>query len=169
MTQTDLEDWIDSVRTQKTVLWGSSEYLFGALGPVEGITVRTTTMPLFVLLSSGTVLVIGVLLIYTRRQQRLYMLGPVAALLIVLIFVNPALAAIAGQAAVLGLVLIILATLLSWLFRQAGKQAILRTSMASTISTPHLLPRERRELAALDGSALTTGSSQHPTIEPTGL
>jgi hypothetical protein len=166
MTQTELEDWIDSVRTQKTVLWGSSEYLFGALGPVEGITVRTTTMPLFVLLSSGTVLVIGVSLIYTQRQQRVYLLGPVAALLIVLIFVNPALAAIAGQAAVLGLVLIMLATLLSWLFRQAGKQAILRTGMDSTISARHVLPSERRALAA---TALTTGSSQHPTIESPGL
>lgn len=157
----ELEDWNGATRTGGMVLAGSGEYLFGAMGEADTLTVRTMLLPTYVLLVAGSILVFGLMLIYSRR--RILVVMAMGAGISCLIFLHPSYASIAGQVAVFGVILAVAAGLMAWLVRRVTRTPA--PVPALTRSTRDV----RRELvgSSVDGTTtLAAGSSRLPAGRP---
>ena len=150
-----LEAWIGATRTQAKVHAGSREYLFGAMGQTNRLTVRTTMLPTYFIAVAGSIFVMGMLLIYSKR--RVLVLALVASLIMLLVFLHPSYASIAGQIAVFGVLLVAVTRLLMWLIRNTGRPAT-PSSAVEVAAFPQL--SKRGSSVAEQVTALLTGSSQ---------
>lgn len=156
LTLKELEDWNGATRTGGQVLAGSSEYLFGAMGQADRLSVRTTLLPVYLLVVAGSILVFGLLLIYSGRRM-LVVLG-FGGLVGALVMVHPAYASIAGQIGVFGVALAIMAGFLRWLVRQVGAQPVSRAVVATRGTS---VSRGSSSMAAPEGkTAIAVGSSR---------
>lgn len=115
LRQADLENWSGSMRVQSNVLYGSSEYLFGAMGEPEKLWVRTAPLPIYVITVAGSILVFGLLLLQAKRRHRLGILCVAAGVIAAVVYVHPSYGAVGGQVVVLGTVLVVIAGTLKWL------------------------------------------------------
>lgn len=119
LTLAELEDWSGGTETGAKVLAGSSEYLFGAMGETEQLTIRTATLPVYVMVVAGSILVIGLVFVYSG--QRTIVLLAVATLISGLVLVHPSSASIAGQVSVFGVLLVAAASFMSRTFRDSNR------------------------------------------------
>ena len=152
---TDLEAWSGAKRTGAKVMAGSRQYLFGAMGEMDRLTIRTTTLPLYVIVVGGTIFVLGVLYLYVRRKWIVFVV--VAAGTFALVFLHPSYASIAGQVAVFGALLVTTTNLLAWLGRQSHRSHRPLHPLSST--PPVRLPR-RGSSVVEQSTTLMSGSSQ---------
>ena len=150
--QTQLENWSGAMRVKSNVLLGSNEYLFGAIGEPDTLWVRTTPLPIYVVVIAGSILVFGLMLLQARRQQRLSMLCVAGCIIAAVIYVHPSYGAIGGQVVVLGTSLVVLASGLKWLYRGASRRTVSRRMPRST----RIMPRSDsgRELQPTLGTSL---------------
>jgi hypothetical protein len=120
--------------------------------------VRTTTLSLFVLFSAGVFFVVGLLLVNAQRHERGVLLLIVAAALAAGIYFNPSLAALSGQAAVLGLALVTITAILNQILRRDSR-LIDDDDGVSPLSANRA--RINKQLTSpLATTALSAGSSQ---------
>ncbi len=119
--QDALEQWTGATH-QQPVLIGANEYLFGAFDAVDQVTVRTATIPFCLLLCSGGVFAAGLLLINAPRLRQPVLLLPITGAVLLLAIYNPTISAVAGQASVLGLALVLVSHALHWMIVQPGSR-----------------------------------------------
>gem|GEM_PF-6198686 len=151
-----LEEWSGARLTGDRVLAGSREYLFGAMGETEGLSIRTTSLPIYVLTVAGSVFLLGLVLLYYRR--RAVTLFAVGALIGALIFLHPSYASVAGQVAVFGMLLVLFMTFLRWLVKQT---AVRRAATSGHDSGFDLSPAPREVGSSVVGTTtLAAGSSR---------
>ena len=147
----ELEEWSGATIIGDRVLAGSTEYLFGAMGETKGLSIRTTTLPMYVIILAGSVFLLGLVLLYYRR--RVITLVAVGALIGALIFLHPSYASIAGQVAVFGMLLVLFMTFLRWL---ANQTAVRRAATSAHDSGFDLAPVSRVDSGS---SAVVTTST----------
>ena len=124
LSQSQLEAWIGAMRLERKKLWGSNELLFSGVGPVEELSISTSNLSIYTLATVGSVLVVGLLLVYVKKSQRLMLIAIVGTALFVVVMINPRVAAIAGQTAAFGISLVATATVLAYQHRQAVKRGM---------------------------------------------
>ena len=157
----ELEEWSGATITGDRVLAGSTEYLFGAMGETKELSIRTTPLPVYVLVLAGSVFLLGLLLLYYR--SRVNTLAAVGTLIGALIFLHPSYASIAGQIAVFGMLLVLCMMFLRWLARQTAVRRV--TSPADSgfeLSPVSRTPRS--SVVVTTSTTLAAGSSRitHP-------
>jgi hypothetical protein len=131
LDQAQLEHWIGA--PPRAAPTGQvNEYLFSAFGDVDRCVVHTAGRSWIVLAASGAALLAGLLLIYVRRLRHPATLLSAAVLLLAAGMVYPEPAALAAQAAVLGLVLALAAAILA---RGLARQRPLPAEKASSVLT----------------------------------
>jgi len=115
LDQAQLEEWVGLPPAERDLAAGGvNEYLFSTLGSINDAELRTASRSLIVLAASGAVLLAGLLLIYwPKARHPASLLVATVALAGVLVWM-PEPALLAAQAAVLGLVLALVAGLLSY-------------------------------------------------------
>ncbi len=109
--QKDLEDWIGATH-QAPIPSTTNRYLFTTFGAPYQMEVTTLSQGVLVFVASGTLLVVGLLFVYFpifRHPVTLLVLGIVV---FALAWFRTELAVLAGQAALLGLALVLVAYLL---------------------------------------------------------
>ncbi|MEX0938069.1 MAG: hypothetical protein WDZ59_09430 [Pirellulales bacterium] len=144
MEQSQLETWVGAQRGT-SVPSTTNRYLFSSLKNVQPLRISTADRSLIVLLASAVTLGMGLLLLYVRasRHPGVLLAGALALMALGLVYPEPAM--LIAQAATLGLLLAVLATLLKLvLTRQRQAPVVVRgsaSSMASPIqSTESLAP-----------------------------
>lgn len=147
----ELEEWSGGTITGDRVLAGSTEYLFGAMGETDQLSIRTTTLPIYVLSLAGSIYIVGMLLLYYKRRDLVLLV--VGLLIACLIFLHPSYASIAGQIAVFGSLLVAAAGFLKWMVRQTGRST---ADIASSDSS------------GFGGSSLQTPSQRGSSIATVG-
>jgi hypothetical protein len=114
MTQFELEKWAGASELIAPTV-AQNEYLYSGLAPVLSIEFITAPRWLIVLVASSTVLAVGLLWIYMPAARRGWIVVTAAALIAVLAVAFPVPALLLGQAAAIGVVVV----LLSWLLKRA--------------------------------------------------
>ncbi len=142
-SQAQLESWIGATAGAQPPPGATNEYLFQVRHVPDQLHVRTATRATVVLLCSGVVLLLGLILLYVpaSREPGVILALSVVLLAVGLLYPEPAL--LAAQAAVLGVVLVVISALLKRLAARP-KQEVLAPSVSSLI-TP--------QRAASDGAA----------------
>ncbi|MGA2067221.1 MAG: hypothetical protein ABSG86_19775 [Thermoguttaceae bacterium] len=115
LDQAQLEDWVGLPHAERGLAAGGvNDYLFSTLGTVEVAELRTASRSMIVLAASGAALLAGLLLIYLpkTRHPASVLVATVALAAAAVWWPEPAL--LAAEAAVLGLVLALVAGLLSY-------------------------------------------------------
>ena len=166
MDQAQLETWVGLAHPSQTAVpAGVNCYLFSTLGTASHCELRTVSRAAIVLLASGVALLLGLLLIHVRaaRHPAALLAGTVLLAAAGIQYPEPAL--LAAQAAVVGLVLALLAGLLS--HSVARRHHLLPfEEPISSIST-----QSRFKVAATAGSTSTqtlpaAGAALQPDNEP---
>lgn len=136
LEQPELESWMGA-SAWDPVPEATSRYLFSSLGPVERCELRTAGRSTIVLAFSGIVLVVGLILIYVPAGRHPATLLLAAVVVAAMLAVWPAAALLAGQAAVLGVGLTLMAGLLhrSLSRRRRGRPAETSSSIFDRGST----------------------------------
>ncbi len=164
--QQDLEDWIGASR-QDPVPTATNRYVFTSFGVPSELRVATFARSWILLIASGVTLIAGLLLIYLPSLRHPACLLTTGVLLLGLGLVRPELTVVLAQAAVLGIVLVVVARLLRHAVARgdAGEPAVLgRSQFAESKTTELQYPRGE------GSSRITTGSApvaiQMPSAEP---
>jgi hypothetical protein len=129
MKQRQLEEWMGASE-QDMPPRGTNEYLFGTLGHLPNLELITAHRRFLVLTASGTVLTVGLLLIYVRRLRNPAILLALAVVLAGITLAAPEFALILGQWSVLGWLVVLSALVWKWL--QSGRTAWLRAPRQSS-------------------------------------
>jgi hypothetical protein len=142
LNQEELETWVGTThRTAPSD--GLNVYLFSTLGAIEGGEVKTAARAWIVLLSSGTALLIGLLLIYLPSLRHPATLLALAFGLLSLGVIYPEPTILLAQTSSIGLVLALITGLFVRLFPHRRKipaeSAIMKLELPSTKS-PHPIP-----------------------------
>lgn len=135
MDQHQLEAWVKASR-QEPLPRGVNEYLFGTLGRWPLLHFTSASRPLVMSVASGSILLVGLLLIHVPRLRSPAILLVAAVLLALAALAAPDFAIVAGQGAALGLIIALAAAAVSWV---AAARATVAPPPASTIVTR---PRE---------------------------
>jgi hypothetical protein len=130
MDQRQLEAWIDATPQDPPPL-GVNEYLFGTLGRWPTLQVRSASRRLIVPVASGFVLAVGLLLVHVRRLRSPGVLLAAAIVLAAVALAAPDFAMLAGQGAMLGLAVAIVAA--GWAWFASGHPVPRSSVMSSTI------------------------------------
>ena len=139
LDQAQLESWIGVRTSVAAVPATANRYLYGALGPVSRCELRTASRAGIVLGASGAALLVGLLLIYFPRARHPASLLTAPVLLASLGIMVPEPAILGAQAAALGLVLALMAGLLSHMvvrWRRAPAPAERVSSVTAVVSLP---------------------------------
>jgi hypothetical protein len=147
----ELEEWSGATITGDQVLAGSTEYLFGAMGETNQLSVRTTLLPIYVLTLAGSIYLLGVLLIYYQRRALILL---VVGVLIACLIFHPSYASIAGQIAVFGSLMVAATSFLKWLVRQTGRPAVLTVQTRDSSGL-----RETPEMVGRGSSSVIVGTT----------
>jgi hypothetical protein len=137
LSQAELETWVGTVH-RAAPSDGLNVYLFSTLGTVEGGEVRTASRAWIVLLSSGTVLLAGLLLVYLPPLRHPVALMALAFGLLSLGMIYPEPTILLAQTSSIGLVLAMIAGLFVRMFpyrrKPASHSAIIKPDIPSTRS-----------------------------------
>jgi hypothetical protein len=140
LEQEELETWVDASH-RASLPEGLNVYLYGTLGTIEGGEVRMAARAWIVLCSSGTALLVGLLLIYVPFLRHPAALLTLAFGLLSLGLIYPEPTIMLAQTSSLGLVLALITAMFARLFprRQAGvaEPAAVKVELPSTRS-PHV-------------------------------
>ncbi|MFZ5831087.1 MAG: hypothetical protein ACOY3P_13430, partial [Planctomycetota bacterium] len=145
LEQPELEQWCGA--PNRTPLPAeTNRYLFSTFGPVAEVEIVTVSRPLLVMVASGAVLAFGLLLIYVPilRHPITLFLGAVAILATGVLYPQSTL--LLAQAALLGLALVLLASILKMLVNRGGQRALPEASRI-------VLPSEQAEERAMPNSS----------------
>jgi hypothetical protein len=139
--QAELEQMLGAAE-QDSLPAATNQYLFSSVGPLMTVEVHTAARAVLVVAASGFTLLIGVVLIYfpqVRHPAAIVALGLVC-LSLGAIYPEPVL--LAGQAAVLGLTLVLLARLLHWTIalRRYHRPSIARMNPPARAGAPRSKP-----------------------------
>ena len=148
LDQAQLETWVGSARPSLApVPAGANCYLFSTLGTISHGELRTASRSVIVLAASGAALLIGLLLIYlpAARHPATLLTATVLVAAVGLQYPEPAL--LAAQAAVVGLLLSLLAGLLS----------------RGLVRRPRSVPFDEHP-SSLSAAASLSGRSQFPVV-----
>lgn len=137
----------------------TNQYLFSSLQVPQGLELQTASRATIVLLCSGVVLIAGLIFLYVPalRQPGVIFAGAVVLLALGLIYPEPML--LAAQAAVLGLIMVLIAGLLKRLATRRHYEIVVPGS--SSLMMPS---RATTESPVLLGSPPTNPSSATTTI-----
>lgn len=131
--QSDLEKWSDAQSLPEAPT-DTNRYVFSAVGPMTSLDVVTINRTLLVLAGSGTVLAIGLALLYLPVVRRPAILWVGALTLAVAALVCPEPALLAAQAALLGAALVLMAVAIhSYLNRRRTRPFVVRSGPSSII------------------------------------
>lgn len=137
LSQAELETWVGAEH-RAAPSDGLNVYLFSTLGTIEGGEVRTASRALIVLLSSGTVLLIGLLLVYVPSLRHPVALMALAFGLLSLGMIYPEPTILLAQTSSIGLVLAMIAALFVRMFpyrrKPVSHSAIIKPDIPSTRS-----------------------------------
>jgi hypothetical protein len=171
LDQAQLEDWVGLPRAERGLATGGvNDYLFSTLGTINDAELRTASRSMIVLAASGAVLLAGLLLIYwpKARHPASLLLATVALAGVLVLMPEPAL--LAAQAAVLGLVLALVAGLLSYTLGRRRQSLLWAETPGSAIGssvrsgrTPHPVAAGAPGEARVPGGA---GSGSSPSGPP---
>ena len=142
LSQADLETWVWAGQRHPAstpVPAGMNNYLFSSLGRIGPLEIITAGRSTIVFISSGLVLLAGLLLIYVRAARHPVVLLLAATILAGLTAIYPEPGLIAAQASAVGLALVLLALFLRQL--TAGRRQPLLVEVSSAV-TP-VLPTPR--------------------------
>ncbi len=163
--QQDLEDWIGASR-QQPVPTATNRYVFTSFGVPTELRVVTLARSLILLIGSGITLLLGLLLLYAPALRHPAVLLTAGVALLGMGLVRPELSVVIAQAAVLGIVLIVVAKLLRLAVTRGGvaEPSVLGRSQYSDSNMTEL------RYPHMEGSSrITTGSApvaiQMPTAE----
>jgi hypothetical protein len=134
MDQRQLEAWIDATPQDPPPL-GVNEYLFGTLGRWPTFHVTCAHRRLIVPVASGLILAVGMALVHVRRLRTPGVLLSAAVVLAAAALAAPDFAMLAGQAAVLGLVVTIAAA--AWAWFMSGRAVLPAPTVSKVITRPH--------------------------------
>ncbi len=133
LSQRELEAWAGA-STQAELPAATNAYLFSTFGPLPTLEVRTELRRNVLLASSGLVLVLGLALLYLPMVRHPAFLLVTGLGLVMLGANSPGVAMLAAQAAVVGLLCVLLARLLvSVLGPRSTPHRVLRTPASSGI------------------------------------
>jgi len=169
--QSELENWSRARSVNSNVLWGSTEYLFGAMGEPGTLSIRTVPLPVYVIAVAGSLMLLGLMLLYASRRHRVWILCIAGLLIAAFVFLHPSYAAVGGQVSVLGVLLAVLAAVLSWLMRQSVRSSTLfgmplsRQSLKKWLSTKPTPAPQHGSSAGSGTTTLAAGSSKFRTVE----
>jgi hypothetical protein len=159
LDQEELETWVDAPSHRAALPDGLNVYLYSTLGTVEGGEVRTGARAWIVLCSSGTALLIGLLLIYLPSLRHPATLMVLAFGLLSLGMIYPEPAIMLAQTSSIGLILASITALLVRLFPRRPtvviEPIVAKVEFPSTKS-PHAPPP----------SAVSVSSTQSQPMPP---
>lgn len=155
--QHDLETWSDAP-TLADVPTETNRYVFSAVGPIDTLDVYTADRSLLVLIGSGTVLGLGLALLYLPKLRRPALLWLGGIVLAVAAMICPELALLVAQAALLGAALVLLALALHRFVHHRQSQSFVVRAGPSSISDPGSTRTHLRTTPA-------GGSSQQVAVE----
>jgi hypothetical protein len=114
----------------------TNRYLFSSFKNVQPLRISTADRSLIVLLASAITLGIGLLLLYVpaSRHPGVLLAGALALMALGLVYPEPAV--LIAQAATLGLVLAVLATLLKLVLTRQRQAAVVVRGSASSMASP---------------------------------
>jgi hypothetical protein len=159
LEQADLEMW-SGARSERAMAIDSNRYLFGSLGPPVRLDVLTLDRSLLVLLSSGAVLVAGLLLIQFPRVRHPTSLLVLAVLVLAAVLARLDAAIVIAQAASVGVLLVLLAGLLKWLLPYRGaSHVVVRRSQSSIVERGST--KSQGQALAIAGSGSSTKATPH--------
>jgi hypothetical protein len=142
LDQEELETWVDASHRASLPV-GLNVYLYSTLGIVEGGELKIAPRALIVLCSSGTVLFIGLLLIYFPRLRHPSALLALAGVLLSLGMIFPEPTILLAQTSSIGLVLAAITAIILRLFPQRSivgvKSAVVKVEIPSSRS-PRAVP-----------------------------
>jgi hypothetical protein len=119
LSQMELEQWAGATSGRRPTA-GQNEYLFSGMTPITSIDIITAPRWLLVLAASGAVLALAVIWIYVPGIRRGWIAVGAACLLAAFGAAFPGPAMLAGQAAVLGIVLALLSLTIARLARRGS-------------------------------------------------
>ena len=154
LEQFDLENWVGAPHATQ-LPDNTNRYLFSLLGDADALVVRTGALWMIVLISSGAVLVVGLLWLYVPVLRRAGVLLAAAVLLWACGLLFPEPVVLIGQSAALGLVLALIAVLLDrGLIDRRRQELELRPSASSYVTG------SARPIAARPSSAGSQASTE---------
>jgi hypothetical protein len=166
LDQAQLQDWVGlPPDSQGFVSGGANCYLFSTLGAASRAELRTASRSAIVLAASGAVLLAGLLLIYWPRSRHPASLLTATVVLAAATALQPELALLAAQAAVLGLVLALLAGWLSYTLGRPRTTVPLSEPASSVVGSSVLRARAQHAPAAF-ASAVPAGPPSPSTTPP---
>jgi hypothetical protein len=163
--QQDLEDWIGASRQDPLPL-ATNRYVFTSFGVPGQLEVVTLARSWILLIASGVTLAVGLLLIYVPVLRHPACLLTAGVVLLGLAMVRPEFSVVLAQAAVLGIVLVVVARLLRHAVSRGSAEPAVhgRSQFADSKTTEVQYPRGE------GSSRVTTGSApvaiQMRTAEP---
>lgn len=134
LEQPQLETWAGATHL-RAVPEATSRYLFSTMGPVTECEVRTASRSFLVLITSGAVLLVGMLLIYVPSSRHPATLLAGAVLLVSAAVLYPGATLQAAQAGSLGLVLTLCAVLLHCVVARRRRGTLLRETASAILET----------------------------------
>jgi hypothetical protein len=166
--QADLEKWSGATPAD-SLPPATNRYLFSTIGSPANFSAATAARWQIVLLSSGAVLIIGLLVLYVPRAARPAMLVAVGVFTLTLMIWTPAAAMLFAQAAILGVILLLLAGILRHsLTRRRAMGHIVANGSSSVIDRSsvrrNLRPRDMVGAASTSATEtldLPAAGSQH--------
>jgi len=160
-SQADLESWVGLRHPGSTPApAGMNIYLFSSLGRIGSCEIVTAGRSTIVFVSSGIVLLAGLLLIYLRAARHPAVLLVATAIMVGLIAIHPELALLAGQASAVGLSLALLAAFLRQL--TADRKQPLLAEVSSSAAPVLPIPRPSGSQVPV----VTVSNSSQATIIP---
>jgi hypothetical protein len=137
MAQPELEEWSHATR-QIAPTTAQNEYLYTVLTPALSIEFVTAPRWLIVLIASSIVLAIGLVWLYVSAARQLWIVAAVGCVVAGLAVAFPVPAFLLGQAAIIGVVVVLLAALLKQLTSRPTHWPV---TMTAGSSQRQIMPR----------------------------
>ncbi|MGD0898526.1 MAG: hypothetical protein ABR915_11865 [Thermoguttaceae bacterium] len=167
LDEAELEDWAGLSHSARDIeSGGANYYLFSTLGAVSPLELRTASRSAIVLAASGAVLLAGLVLLYWPRTRHPASLLTATVGLAAVAAVLPDAALLGAQAAVLGLVLALLAGLLSHILGRRRRMAPLVEPASSVIGSSALTTHTPLPAAAAAPAPAAAGSPAPASAAP---
>ena len=152
-TQTELEQW-SGASSQPSPSLAQNAYLYTGLAPLATIQVITAPRWFIVLVASGGVLALALLWMYVPVVRRGWVLALLACILAASAIAFPAPAMFVGQAALLGIGLAMVASLIYWALARPATW---------TVVAPSVAPAQRHSTVRPDSIVLTPAGATAST------
>ena len=164
LTTDQLESWMHaswkSAVAQQPSMNATNQYLFSTLDGVSVVQVQTASRRIILLAVSGSVLVVGLLLVYVPACRHPAALLVPSAVLLSAALVYPEPALLMAQVVGLGLVLVLVAGFVHWsLLRRHGNGGVIHGSSASSFERYSTQLYDMRSDSSLPATAVATAAA----------